>query len=294
MALKVSQYSLKIKPHFCYLDMMGDPYGMEMEYGQEHEMGDEMMNDGYGQEYGGEMDEDEMDDDSLNFEDNPEFQHLPKLDRMRKIRREIMRTINDVREACQVPSIYGDTFGNKAANEYAAYLLSNPENNEKAQQIANDFHVNGKIVPLVGFAILEEDEDHQGTLQENMMDAHGLLLELEFELSQITSAEYTHIGIGFAFDKTQVKVVEILTTKPIMVNQMSQTPDGGLEAKGIVLDKKIGLYAARIASLAKLNKDLKTAGPQFIQYQKSSGNFTVTIPGPINDAFYCMDDLKAI
>jgi hypothetical protein len=57
-------------------------------------------------------------------------------------------------------------------------------------------------VPLVGFAILEEDEDHQGTLYENMMDAHGLLLELEEELGHLTNAEFTHIGIGFAWDKT--------------------------------------------------------------------------------------------
>lgn len=68
---------------------------------------------------------------------------------------------------------------------------------------------------------------------------------------------------------------------------MNQTADGGIEIKGIVLDKMIGLYAARIASLGKLNKDLKVVGPQYIQYQKNSGDFTVTMPGPINDAFYC-------
>jgi hypothetical protein len=44
-------------------------------------------------------DEGDLDDESLNFDDNPEFAHLPKLDKMRKIRRQIMKTINDVREA---------------------------------------------------------------------------------------------------------------------------------------------------------------------------------------------------
>jgi len=52
------------------------------------------------------------------------------------------------------------------------------------------------------------------------MDAHGLLLELEQELGMLVNQEYTHIGIGFAFDKTQVKVVELLSTKPIMINQV--------------------------------------------------------------------------
>jgi hypothetical protein len=72
---------------------MMDQYGMEMEYGQEH---DGMMMDHH-DGYGPEMDDGEGND-SLNFDENPEYSHLPKLDRMRKIRREVMKTINDIRE----------------------------------------------------------------------------------------------------------------------------------------------------------------------------------------------------
>jgi hypothetical protein len=43
--------------------------------------------------------DDEGDEESINFDENPEYAHMPKLDRMRKIRRDILRTINDVREA---------------------------------------------------------------------------------------------------------------------------------------------------------------------------------------------------
>ena len=132
------------------------------------------------------MDENDDEDESLHFDDNPEYAHLPKLDKMRKIRRDILRTINDVRDAHHVPGVYLDVFANKAANEYASWLLQNPENEQKAAEFASDFHVSGKIVPLVGFAMLEEDEDHQGTLQENMMDAHGLLLELVLRLGHRT------------------------------------------------------------------------------------------------------------
>ena len=57
------------------------------------------------------------------------------------------------------------------------------------------------MVPLVGFAILEEDEDHQPSLLEQMMDAHGLLLELEHEVGILADAKNTHVGIGFAFNK---------------------------------------------------------------------------------------------
>ena len=55
----------------------------------------EMENYNYGDE----------DDESLNFDENPDFAHMPKLDRMRKIRRDILRTINDLREAHGAPRI---------------------------------------------------------------------------------------------------------------------------------------------------------------------------------------------
>ena len=51
-----------------------------------------------------------------------------------------------------------------------------------------------------------------------MMDAHGLLLELEYELSVLANPDHTHIGIGFAMSKEQVKVVEFVSKKPVMVN----------------------------------------------------------------------------
>jgi len=62
--------------------MAGDEYGPEDELAQ-----------------GGEDDYDE--DGSINFDADPEYAHLPPLDRNRKIRREIVRTINEVRAKFQ-------------------------------------------------------------------------------------------------------------------------------------------------------------------------------------------------
>lgn len=68
--------------------------------------------------------EDNMDDygdeeESLNFDGDPEFANMPPLDKMRKIRRAIIKTINDMREAHNSPGIYMDIMGNRAATEYA-------------------------------------------------------------------------------------------------------------------------------------------------------------------------------
>jgi hypothetical protein len=52
------------------------------------------------------------------------------------------------------------------------------------------------------------------------MDAHGLLLELQYELGQLTEKSYTHVGIGFACNAQKVKVVEFLSTKPLIINSI--------------------------------------------------------------------------
>lgn len=126
------------------------------------------------------------------------------------------------------------------------------------------------------------------------MDAHGLLLELEYELGVLSDPQNTHIGIGFAFNQEQVKVVEFVSEKPIMVNQLNEAEDGGIEARGIILNKEIGLYAARIVAMNKMNKDLKVVGPANIQYDKGSGNFILHMPGPLENIFYNHEDLRLI
>ena len=234
-------------------------------------------------------------EESINFDENPDFSHMPKLDRMRKIRRDILRTINDLREAHGAPPISIDPQANDAANEYAAFLMNNHEDEEKAQEFSKGLHVTGAIVPLVGFAILEEDEDHQVSLTEQMMDAHGLLLELEYELKVLADPANSHIGIGFAYNKEQVKVVEIVTSKTISVHNLAEDESQGVVVHGQVLDTKgVGLYAARIVAAAKMTKDLKVVGPANINYNKNTGDFQLNMPGPIDNAFYCSEDPKFI
>lgn len=50
------------------------------------------------------------------------------------------------------------------------------------------------------------------------MDAHGLLTELEDEVGKMTDGKVTHVGVGFAWNKQCVKVVEFLSVKPLLVN----------------------------------------------------------------------------
>ena len=285
---------------------MGDSEMDMDDMGDMGQYGDEDMGDmGYGDEqYGDEMGEGQMmemgdydqddDEESMNFDENPEYAHMPKLDRMRKIRRDILRTINDVREAHGVGQIFIDHCANKAANDYANYLMTNPEDEATAAEICKENNVVGTTIPLVGFAVLEEDEDHQPSLPEQMMDAHGLLLELQYEIGVLCAKENTHIGIGFAFSKEQVKVVEFVSQKTLMIHQLNEDNEGGIEVRGTVLNKEIGLYAARVAALNKLGRDVKVCGPANIHMERKSGDFVINMPGPIDGFFYNSSDPKVI
>ena len=54
---------------------------------------------------------------------------MPPLDRMRKIRRDIVRSINDYREQFGSNLVFTDIISNRVATEYAEYLLDNDEDN---------------------------------------------------------------------------------------------------------------------------------------------------------------------
>lgn len=76
----------------------------------------------------------------------------------------------------------------------------------------------GAVIPLVGYSYLEEEELEDKVLYNEFMDAHGLLTELEDEVSKMVDHKVTHVGVGFAWDKQQVKVVEFLSVKPLLIN----------------------------------------------------------------------------
>lgn len=148
---------------------------------------------------------------------------MPPLDKMRKVRREIVRTINEIRAKFNNSNVFPDLLANRAATEYAEYLLNNDdqENAELLKTICEKNHVVGDQKVLQGIAYLEEDIfSKDPTKQDEFMDAHGLLLELQYELGQLTEKTFTHCGVGFAHNTQKVKVVEFLSVKPLMVSNL--------------------------------------------------------------------------
>ena len=85
------------------------------------------------------------------------------------------------------------------------------------------------------------------------------------------------MGVGFAWDKEKVRVVEIFAQKPLQIKKLTDTEDGGVEVEGRMLVPlgKAGIYAGAITFAKNLKKDVKIVGPPNIQFDKATGNFAI-------------------
>lgn len=184
--------------------MMGDSYGME---------GSPDVNNNFLTYQGNNNDEED-----INFDDNPAFANMPPLDKMRKIRRDIIKSVNEYREQQMIPGVYQDILANKAASDYAEYLLTNGEDNGVLTEILNKYMIVGNVNTLIGMSLLEEDESEEKVLQHEFMDAHGVLCEFQEDLEKLLDPKQTHVGVGFAWNKEKVLVVEFFSIKPLMIN----------------------------------------------------------------------------
>lgn len=70
-----------------------------------------------------------------------------------------------------------------------------------------------------------------------------------------------------------------------MVNTLNKSEDGGVEVRGIMLSKEVGLYAARIMDTHK-DKEVTFVGPSNIQYDKGTNEFLISFPPIEADLFY--------
>jgi hypothetical protein len=173
-------------------------------------------------------------------------------------------------------------------------LLTGEENESVLTDILNKHMIVGGVTVLVGMSLLEEDDDMGGdgsnrVIRGEFMDAHGVLCELQSDLERMIDGKYTHVGVGFAWNKEKVLVVEFYSVKPVVINQLTESEDGGVDIRGTMLSTEVGLYAARIVAIKNMKKDIKVVGPPNIQYDKATRTFIITIEGPSDGLFYSED-----
>lgn len=70
-----------------------------------------------------------------------------------------------------------------------------------------------------------------------------------------------------------------------MVLQLNKSEDGGVDVRGQMLTNEKGIYAARIAAVKNMKKDVKLVGPSNIQFDRNAMMYIVTMEGPVEDVF---------
>jgi hypothetical protein len=91
----------------------------------------------------------------------------------------------------------------------------------------------------------------------------------------LTDKSLTHVGIGLAASSSIVKVVELLSVRPIVINRLEQNESEGVDCTGIIVGEKVGLYAARIVSSSNMKKAISFCGPPGIQLNKTTREFMI-------------------
>ena len=67
-----------------------------------------------------------------------------------------------------------------------------------------------------------------------------------------------------------VKVVELLSERSMLINQIMSNEEEGVRVNGQMLSKSCGLYAARIVAASKMDKDIVLIGPPGMQMNKTT------------------------
>ena len=70
------------------------------------------------------------------------------------------------------------------------------------------------------------------------------------------SQDYSHIGIGLGVSGKRLVLVYAFAGKALIIQQIGKTEDGKLFVKGKMLRSDIGIYAARVASVASLTEKI--------------------------------------
>ncbi|CAG9317538.1 unnamed protein product [Blepharisma stoltei] len=273
-------------------------YGEEGEYAEEE--GDYMEQEGQQREYSGEYgeeeegspyqyaeeggeerneeEENEFDDDDINFDEIPAYKNLPPLDPLRKVRRELLRAINNTRQEDGVglEEITLDLLTTESLQEYTKYVLEEEEDSDVLEKIISEGKGVGKFSSCTAITFLEEETTDTKHLIEPFVDAHGLLVELKRSL--ILDPGVNHVGIGVAAKDLRLVLVYAFSHKGVQITEINKK-DSGIYVRGLMKRANIGVYALRVVDAQNL-KEKAIVSPSQIEFDVSNQEFTISFNFP--------------
>lgn len=212
----------------------------------------------------------------IQFDEIPAFANLPPLDPWRKIRRELLKILNQSRqeENPDLQEMHIDYLATDAAQEYAKHVLEEEEDDKVLNDLINNSNSVGDIKSCVAVTFLEEEAADPKHLLEPFIDAHGLLMELHRDL--VLDTVFNNVGIGLSVQGMRLVLIYCFSEKALVVNQIDEEEPGVIVIRGNMLRNNVGIYALRVIE-AETSKELSLIGPTFIKADIESGVFLATV-----------------
>ena len=197
-------------------------------------------------------DEDYMDESDVNFEDLPAYAHLPPLDSWRKVRRELLKALNQTREeeVGGLPEVHMDWLASEGLQEYAKYVLEDEEDSDKIPEFIGASKSVGKYIFCTAVTILEDEVTESKHLIAPFLDAHGLISELY--RTETLDSKLSHVGIGVGILGKRLALVYGYAKKQLVIESLNVEDNGILVVQGRMLIAEQGVYASQISTVIGL------------------------------------------
>ena len=220
----------------------------------------------------GSQDHTHMDGEDLgeSNEDEGEDEGLPP---ERKIRYRLFKFINKMRAECHITPYNIDLIANTLAMLYADYLLTNKENEEELNKMANALNFKGEFKVSSLDSFIDSDGGKPETtamakymeFADDFYDVQATLIEFEEHCENILSENFNKVGIGMALNDMKVVVVNIFCKREVTVDSCSiNVESGNIIIKGELNNEQYGAYALRVISPRAPTKTLVQITPQHI------------------------------
>lgn len=207
------------------------------------------------------------------------------MDQYRKVRRDVINTINKTRVNESSEPVNLDKYLSDAATQYAEFCAKTKRDGDKdqLQEIIKNVGAPGNYNAIIGYRYLEDEEqaNAKSNLPKLFIDAHGLTFEINETREEMIKPEYTHVGLGLALKDNMYVITELYSSKPLRIEGIKPTEDEkAIEISGKMTTDELGPYALRVYSAAEPAKNICLLGPESMKYNPATKEFLLYVDKP--------------
>ena len=182
--------------------------------------------------------------------------------------------------------MFMSSLANRIASLYAEFLLDKHEDPDYLLELTKEFgfEFDFEVSHFKSYIdinnVTESNNSRFIDYLADFLDCHSVLVEFDKERANIMSEEFNFIGVGLAYNKDSVCVVDIFFKSKVNINEITiDYNQNMLQVKGTMLDETKGVWAMRVLDKENIKKELMIISPQYINYNRENLQFTGLFEG---------------